>query len=140
MLWAQEWNSGLAHVWTEATSLVSSARHGSQMKGLVHTQAPREKHIDITIPQPRRSFLPLLVKYARYIKIRVQTEGLTVAQSRPGSVGTAQWAARAPGESGMRQGWGRKYSGKPYCGKQRTHLRAGWGGSGTAFVPRHLHP
>lgn len=51
---------------------------------LVHMQAPEEKHTNITTPQPWSSFLALLIKYVWHIKIIVQTEGLTVAQSRPG--------------------------------------------------------
>lgn len=74
------------------------------MNWVVHTQAPKEEHINITIPQPWSSFLAPLVKYAWHIKIIVQTEGLTVAQSRPGrclnhSVGgaTARRIRNVPG-------------------------------------------
>lgn len=83
-IWDQEWSSGLAHMWTEATSLVSLARHANQRNWMILTQAPKEEHRNTTLPQPRSSFLALLVKYAWHIKIIVQTEGLTVAQSRPG--------------------------------------------------------
>lgn len=65
---------------------------------------PKEEHRNTTIPQPWSSFLALLVKYVWHIKIIVQTEGLTVAQSRPGrcldhSVGgaTARRIRNAPG-------------------------------------------
>lgn len=71
---------------------------------LVYTRDPEEKNTHITIPQPWSSFLALLIKYVWHIKIIVQTEGLTVAQSRPGkclnhSVGgvTARGISNVPG-------------------------------------------
>lgn len=65
---------------------------------------PKEEHRNTTIPQPWSSSLALLVKYVWHIKIIVQTDGLTVAQSRPGrcldhSVGgaTARRIRNVPG-------------------------------------------
>lgn len=105
MIWDQGMEQWIGSHVAEATSLVSSVRHANQMKCLVHTQGPpKEQHMNVTIPQPWSSCLALPVKYAQYIKINVQTEGLTVAQSRPGkclnhSVGgeTARGVRNVPG-------------------------------------------
>lgn len=85
------------------SGLISKTGQPNEVTG-PHTQAPEEKHTNITTPQPWSSFLALLVKYAWYIKIIVQTEGLTVAQRRPGkclhhSVGgvTARGIRNVPG-------------------------------------------
>lgn len=74
-----EWSCGVAPVWTQQYDMPTKwsdwPTHRPQSKAEAH-----KYHYFSTLS----SFLALLVKYAWYIKIIVQTEGLTVAQSRPG--------------------------------------------------------
>jgi len=91
---------------------------------LVHTRAPEEKHTHITIPQPWSSFLALLIKYVWHIKIIVQTEGLTVAQSRPGEcLNHSVGGVTARGGQQCARGGKRNYSRKWYRRKQFTYFR-----------------
>lgn len=130
-------SSGSAHMWTEAT-LSGLISRTSQTRGTKwFAPIPKEEHRNTTIPQPWSSSLALLVKYVWHIKIIVQTEGLTVAQSRPGRCLDHLVGGATARESGMCRG-GKETT--PGNGTVGNHLHiSGHGRFWTAFVPLHFY-
>lgn len=89
--------------WGHLSGLISKTGQANEVTG-PHTSPHMEEHMCITVPQPWSSFLALLLKYAWFIKINVETEGLAVARCSPGkclnqSVGgeTAREIRNVPG-------------------------------------------